>query len=45
MYQLATEALSHKVQAAVLKAKMLKSGDVSFKHEFLHQMEQSVQGL
>jgi len=42
MYVLAAEALKHKVLAALLKARMLKSGDRTLAVPFLKQMEASV---
>jgi hypothetical protein len=42
MYLLATEALRHKVQAAILKVRMLRTSDTGLAREFQEQMEQSV---
>ena len=42
MYMLATKALRHKVNAAILKARMLRTGDTGLAKEFLEQIEQSV---
>jgi hypothetical protein len=42
LYMGATEALRHKVLAALLKARMLKSGDKSLGAPFRKQMEESV---
>ena len=42
MYVLATEALKHKVVAALLKARLLKSGDRTLAIPFMSQMEESV---
>jgi hypothetical protein len=42
MYVLATEALKHKVLAALCKAQMLKSADKSLAASFTKQMEESV---
>ena len=42
LYILATEALKHKVLAALCKAQMLKSGDRTLATSFASQMEESV---
>jgi hypothetical protein len=42
MYVLATEAMLHKVQAAILKARMLLNEDRAFAEAFLKHMEESV---
>jgi hypothetical protein len=42
MYVLATEALLHKEQAAILKARMLITSDSKLAEQFLEHMEQSV---
>jgi hypothetical protein len=42
MYVLAADALKHKVLAALLKARMLKSGDRSLATPFRKEMEESV---
>lgn len=43
MYVLATEALRHKVQAAILKQRMILDPKAKLGAEFLRQMEQSVE--
>jgi hypothetical protein len=42
MYELATDALRHKVLAALLKGQMLASGDKNLAKPFLRQLEESV---
>jgi hypothetical protein len=43
MYVLATRALRHKVCAAILKARMLRSSDAALAEAFLRHMQQSVE--
>ena len=43
MYVLATEALRHKVQAAILKQRMILDPKAKLGAEFLRHMEQSVE--